>query len=63
MIEVKEIKNREEKFETFQSNILKKQMVEYFYRSKDGSLFSTIAKNVDVARSRCADWLVKQNKI
>lgn len=53
--------NGTESYEEFYSNISKKKMVQYDYRTPSGLLFSTCAPNLDVARSRRDKWLSEQS--
>ena len=57
MTSVSTCKPGEEKYEEFWSDILKKYMVQYEYRSFEGKLFTCVAPNLDIARHRCYKWL------
>jgi hypothetical protein len=48
-----------ESWETYFSGLKQKEMVQYDYRHTDGSLFSTIAPTLDVAREKRDAWLSK----
>lgn len=43
--------------ETFYSDILKGQRVQYDYRTPDGKLFSCIARSLEQAREKRNAWL------
>ena len=57
MTSVSTCKPGEEKYEEFWSDVLKKYMVQYEYRSFEGKLFTCVAPNLDIARHRCYKWL------
>ena len=46
-----------ESFETFYSSFKKRNLVQYDYRHIDGELFTTIALDVESARSKRDQWL------
>jgi hypothetical protein len=46
-----------ESFETFYSSFKKRDLVQYDYRHSDGELFTTVALNVESARSKRDQWL------
>ena len=51
----------QEQYETFTISfgaIKGQTRVQYEYRTLDGQLFTCLARDLDDARARCADWLV-----
>lgn len=46
-----------EQYEEFYSHILKKTMVQYDYRAKDGELFSTTGKTLAGCREKRNHWI------
>jgi len=47
----------EENFESYHSDILGRELVQYDYRTPGGELFSTVAPTLEIARSRRDKWL------
>lgn len=56
------LENGAEQYESFFSNTLKRQLVQYDYRSESGKLFSTTARSLEIARASRDEWL-DRNKI
>jgi len=50
----------EEQWEEYYSPALRKNLVQYEYRTPDGELFSCVARNVEAARERRDAWLRQQ---
>ncbi len=49
----------EEQYEPYYSDISKSFYVQYDYRTPDGTLFSCVAKDLDICRRRKEEWLEK----
>lgn len=54
------LKSDEEQFERFYSRVLRKDVLQYDYRSSDGKLFSCIAPDLPTARSSRDAWVRTQ---
>lgn len=52
------LKPGEEQHHEYFSDVLKRYMVQYDYRSKDGRLFSTVAPTLETAKERRNRWLL-----
>jgi hypothetical protein len=50
----------QEQWEGYYSIVLKKNLVQYDYRTPEGKLFSCIAKSLEAARAKRDNWLEKQ---
>lgn len=46
-----------ENYESFYSSVVKKQLVQYDFRSESGELFSCVAANLDLCRSKRDNWI------
>lgn len=52
----------EEKWEEFYSRILKKNLIQYDYRTPEGKLFTIITPTLHEARGKRDRWLEKSNE-
>jgi hypothetical protein len=50
----------QEQWEEYYSIVLKKNLVQYDYRTPEGKLFSCVAKSLEAARAKRDNWLEKQ---
>jgi hypothetical protein len=48
----------QEKYESFYSDVLRKNLVQYDYRTEEGELFSCVASSVEATRRRRDSWLI-----
>ena len=51
--------NGQEHYETFYSEIKRKDLVQYDYRTESGKLFSCVALSLNIAREKRDAWLSK----
>lgn len=57
MLDPKNIEAGEEQFESYYSEVLRKDLIQYDYRDHDGTLFSCVAPDLATARARKKRWL------
>lgn len=62
-MDAKNLKPGKEQYEEYYSEVSRKNLVQYDYRSFDGSLFSCVAPSLEKARERRDDWDYKRKHI
>lgn len=51
-----------ELYRQFYSAVMKKEMVQYDYRTEEEKLFSCVANNLQAARKKRDEWLTRRAK-
>lgn len=62
MLDPLQLGKNQEQYERFYSRIINRYMVQYDYRDENGHLFSTLAPNLEEARTKRDKWLAKQQQ-
>ena len=52
--------NGEERYDEYYSAIMRGKRIQYDYRTRDGKLFSCVAKSLEDARARRDAWITRQ---
>lgn len=53
----------QEHYQEYYSAILRKDLIQYDYRTPEGELFSCIAPTVEIARKRRDNWLKQKETV
>lgn len=60
MLDHKNLKKGDSRWESYYSRVLDKNLVQYDFRDWDGELFSTVAPSLEEAERRRDKWLEKK---